>query len=214
MCQLMSGLITKEKTYYDLDSDSHEDLIKKAGVVDDGNSPDFVRVEMIPKDGNIFNHDIKNWVLKVDQDFRPKWFSEKFAEAEMKKAIKELWAERFVLGRTIKEIKNGRWFVGNGGTVQKVLGGTVQKVLGGTVQEVWGGGTVQEVLGGTVQEVLDGGTVQEVLGGTVIIYDGSFKEIKGSGIVIMRNKNRIITAQDFKLEIKKDVPKGEKNENL
>jgi hypothetical protein len=171
MCRLLSAIITKKETLYDLDNDSHEDLIKKAGLKDTTDNPDFVRVEMVPKDGNVFNHDMKNWVLKIDQDFRPEWFSEKFAEAEMRKAVKVLWEERFVINREVKEVKTGRWFVGKGGTVQ----------------EVWDGGTVQEVLDG----------------GTVIVFNGSFKEIKGSGIVILRNENKIITAKDFNLEVRK-----------
>ncbi len=32
MCQFFSGVITKNKTLYDLDSDNHEDLIKKDKV--------------------------------------------------------------------------------------------------------------------------------------------------------------------------------------
>ena len=72
MCQFFSGIITREETIWDYDDDSHEVLIKKAGLNDSSRSPNFVRVELLPKDGDIFNHDLKNWHLNIDQDFRPK----------------------------------------------------------------------------------------------------------------------------------------------
>ena len=172
MCRMLSGLVLKDKTLYNLDRDNHEDLIKEAGLKDESKNPDFVRVEIVPIDGNVFNHDPKNWQLKVDQDFRPDWFSEKFAESEMRKALQELFNERFIIGRTIEKIIEGRWFIGSGGTVQ----------------EVWDGGTVQRVW--------DGGTVQ------VFSNRYTIGEIKGTGIVILRNKENTILTTDKSIKLK------------
>jgi len=114
MSQFFSGLITQNKTLWDYDSDSHEDLIKMSGLKDVDRSPDFVRVELVPIDEDIFHHNPDNWKLKVDQDCKPDWFSEKFAEAEMKKAIKNIWKKRFVINdSTWKECENQRVFVLN-----------------------------------------------------------------------------------------------------
>jgi len=121
MCRMLSGLVLKDKTLYNLDRDNHEDLIKEAGLKDESKNPDFVRVEIVPIDGNVFNHDPKNWQLKVDQDFRPDWFSEKFAESEMRKALQELFDTRFVIGRTIQEIKEGRYFLGKDGVIERAV---------------------------------------------------------------------------------------------
>ena len=111
MCKFMSGIVLKNKLIYDIDIDSHEDLLKKANLNDGTINPNFVRVELLPEDGDVFNHDLKNWKLKVDQDFRPDWFDDKEAEKEMKLAIKEVFEQRFIVNRVVKEIKEGRWFV-------------------------------------------------------------------------------------------------------
>ena len=140
MCQFMSGVITKNKTWFDLDQDSHEFLITKAGLKDKTNSPDFVRVELLPKDNNIFNHNMSNWQIKVDQDFRPDWFSEKFAEAEMKKALKVLIAERFIINSNkLEERRDQRIFVAK--SKVKVYKCVVQ-ARGNSSVEAWGNSSV------------------------------------------------------------------------
>lgn len=70
MCQFFSAIITKNKTHYNLDHDDHGRLLRELKIKDNHCSPNFVRVELLPEDGDIFNHSIKNWKLKVDQDFR------------------------------------------------------------------------------------------------------------------------------------------------
>ena len=106
MCQFFSGIITREKTLWDYYNDSHEELIRKYKLNDNTHDPDFVRVELLPQDNDIFNHDIKNWKLKVDQDYRPEWFNEKFAEQEMKKAIKKVFKKTFLMDQKIDELIN------------------------------------------------------------------------------------------------------------
>ena len=114
MCQFFSGVITKNKTLYDLDSDNHEDLIKKARLKDDTRNPDFVRVELSPKDGDIFNHNMNNWGIRVDQDYKPEWFSGEFAEKEMKEALKRVIDERFIINDKSWQKRRGqRIFVKN-----------------------------------------------------------------------------------------------------
>jgi hypothetical protein len=166
MCKFKSALVLKNKVFMPYDYDSHEQMIDELKLNDKTNSPEFVRVEIVPIDNNIFNHDLKNWQMKVDQDFRPDWFSEKFAEKEMKEELQKFFAERFVIGRTLAEIKEGKFFVGSGGTIQNVSGGTIQDVRGGTIQNVRGG-TIQDVWGGTIQNVR-GGTIQDVWGQVVV----------------------------------------------
>ena len=112
MCQFFSGVITKNKTLVDYNNDSHELLIQKAGLNDTTRNPKFVRVELLPQDGNIWNHNIKNWKLRVDQDFRPDWFEKKWAENEMQNEIKKLWEERFIIDdKSWRKLKDGRFWV-------------------------------------------------------------------------------------------------------
>ena len=191
MCKMLSGLVLKNRTLYNLDRDNHEDLIKEAGLKDESKSPDFVRVEITPIDGNVFNHDSKNWQLKVDQDFRPEWFSEKFADSEMRKALQELFDTRFVIGRTIQEIKEGRYFLGKDGVIERAVanayihtatdnskvgvlrGNSKVGVLRGNskVGVLWGNSHMLKLSSGVqFKEVHDNATVKDVSGKTPIIY--------------------------------------------
>jgi hypothetical protein len=129
MCQIKSGIVLKNKVFMPLDYDSHEEMLKELKLIDKDNKPEFVRVEIIPIDRDIFNHDLKNWQLKVDQDFKPEWFSEKFAEIEMKEQLKNWWSERFLINRELAEIKEGRWFLKNG-KVDIIKGNTL-------IEQMW-----------------------------------------------------------------------------
>jgi len=85
MCQLKSAIVLKDKIFMPLDYDSHEQMISELKLDDSTKSPDFVRVEMVPKDDDIFNHNLDNWELEVDQDFLPEWFNKKLAEKNCSK---------------------------------------------------------------------------------------------------------------------------------
>ena len=108
MCQIKSAIVLKDKVFCPWDYDGHEEMIRELKLNDKTISPDFVRVEIVPIDGNIFNHDLKNWQLKVDQDFRPEWFNEKFAEKELKEILQgkhdDVPEEKFYMRGSIEEV--------------------------------------------------------------------------------------------------------------
>ena len=97
MCQFFSAIITKNGIIFNSATDSHEDLLEQAGIKDDSSSPDFVRVELLPKDHDIFNHQLDNWELKVDQDIIPAWFNKESTESKAKEAIQQVWGEIFFI---------------------------------------------------------------------------------------------------------------------
>jgi hypothetical protein len=189
MCKFISLVATKSKVFGDGNLDSHEDIIKQAKL-DDSKPKElltFCRVEITPKDNDIFNHNISNWVLKVDEERTPDWWSDKQEKMCLLK-VKSILADKsiFLIGGEYEEINEDIRFVKD--VKIKILKGTVQEVYdGGTVQKVWGGGTVQKVYdGGTVQKVYDGGTVQEVCdGGTVqkVWGGGTVQKVWGGGTV-------------------------------
>jgi len=113
--------VLKDKVFLPLDYDSHEQMIKELKLDDTTTNPQFVRVEITPKDNDIFNHNLDNWQLKVDQDFKPDWFNEKLAEEEIKEKLSQWFQERFVINREIAEIGQGRWYLKNG-IIQKLYG--------------------------------------------------------------------------------------------
>ena len=189
MCKFFSVIVTKKSIVWDIDIDNHTTLLEKAGIKDEKKDPNFVRVELLPKDSDVFNHDLKNWKLHVDQDFKPDWFDENDAEKRVKKLVGEVFVGRFIKSK-IKEITAGRWFLGTGGTIQYVSGGTIQYVSGGTIQYV-SGGTIQCVSGGTIQYVN-------------FLYPGKIEKITEGGIVIFKDgdsKRIVVADKRIKLEI-------------
>ena len=85
MCQAFSCLLLESgKVVWEFGVDSHEDLIRKAMLPDDGRDQRFVRVEIAPRNGDYLNPD--EWGYKVDQDETPAWHAPEYAEMECRKA--------------------------------------------------------------------------------------------------------------------------------
>ncbi len=157
MCQIKSGIVLKNSVYCPLDTDSHEEMLKELKLNDTTDKPDFVRVEIVPKDGNIFNHTLDNWVLRVDQDFKPDWFSERFALVEMQKELQVWWKERFCLGK-MDRIEKGRWFLGGSAQVKNIYGSAQVKNICGSaqVEYIYGSAQVKNICGSAQVENICG----------------------------------------------------------
>ena len=117
MCKFHSGIVTykNRSVITDLDKDSHTGLLEIGGLKDTSINPNFVRVEILPTDGDIFNHKLSNWKLHVDQDLIPDWFDKEKAEKLMKISLKNVFKERFIIDNNIKRkiIGNERFFIKN-----------------------------------------------------------------------------------------------------
>lgn len=111
MCRPFSGIIGHKhsKVFYDLDIDSHEELIKKFKLRDDKDTPNFVRFEINPKN-NVFDKSPENWVFRIDQDRIPDWFDKKRAEKQARVMLADFLENRVLVGKKIDEITEGRWF--------------------------------------------------------------------------------------------------------
>ena len=180
MCQFKSAIVLKNRIVCPLDLDSHTDILESINMKDDNEFPNFVRIEMIPKDGDIFNHNLNNWVLKVDQDFIPEWFDEDKTEKQMREIyMPEVFEKRFIIDREVDEITEGRWFMKNGilnklagsATIQRVCdSATIQRVCdSATVQDVYDSAIIQFVFdSATIQRVFDSATIQNVYGSAII----------------------------------------------
>ena len=92
MCNAFSCLFMKNgEVYWEFGTDSHEDLIRAAKLMDDGREQTFVRVEITPRNQSYLRPD--KWVYRVDQGNRPEWYRAEFAEEECRKAHAE-WLKK------------------------------------------------------------------------------------------------------------------------
>jgi hypothetical protein len=83
VCKFFSGIMKYKMAgiWWDMDLDSHTDILEKFKIKDERDSrvekTPWVKFEMTPKDGDVFNHSRENWRLDVDsdhsQDSIPSW---------------------------------------------------------------------------------------------------------------------------------------------
>jgi hypothetical protein len=197
MCQFKSAIVLKDKIVCPLDVDSHSTILESLGIADNNEFPNFVRIEMTPKDGDVFNHDLANWELEVDQDFKPDWFDPAKAEEHMKKYHMPEVFERFIIDREVQEIKEGRWYMKNGiirnlsGTaiIEQMWGNSQVNVMreSSQVKEMWGNSQVKEMWGNSqVKEMWESSQVKEMWGNSqvnVMWGNSQVKEMWGNSQV-------------------------------
>ena len=208
MCQIKSAIVLKDRIYMPFKHDHHSQMLEELGVKDDSQFPNFVRVEITPKDGDIWNHDINNWKLRVDQDFRPDWFDVDEVEPRAKEKLKEWFEQCFVIDdKNWKEYKDTKIYVKNG-KVKAFNSSVVARGNSSVVArenssvEAWGNSSVEAwenssvVAWGNSQIVIpqsmwykdvkingvhDNATVKDLHGDKPIIYvakDSDFKMVK------------------------------------
>jgi hypothetical protein len=84
MCNAYSCIVLKNrKVIWKLGTDSHDDLLRSAGIADDTKDPAkiaFCRIEISPKNKDYPNPDAK-YVFKIDTDIVPVWWEERHEKA-------------------------------------------------------------------------------------------------------------------------------------
>ncbi|MCX8130915.1 MAG: hypothetical protein N3I35_12550 [Clostridia bacterium] len=117
MCQFKSFIALKDRVYFDLKEESHSQLLEKLGIKDDylNATKSFVRCEIIPKDGDLFNHSMDNWKLNVDQDIVPDWFDKDEVEGNFKdRYLPEVFEKCFAIDeQSCKEYRDTKVYVKN-----------------------------------------------------------------------------------------------------
>jgi len=191
MCRPASFVLTKQKVFWGLRTESHEQIIadNKLREMTARNNPSLVRVEVVPPGGD-WNAPLRKWEYHLDQDILPAWYDAEDCERRAKHALKDWYKAKVVKqGEVVASINGESTKTYVCGTVNEVRdNGTVNKVWGnGTVNKVWGNGTVNEVRdNGTVNEVWDNGTVNRVRdNGTVndVWGNGTVNKVWGNGTV-------------------------------
>ena len=114
MCKLKSCLVLEDRIFCP-DYDSHDRMLEELKIKDTQRnaSTRFVRVELYPKDGDIFS-DIDSWGFNIDQDIRPDWFFEELEKPKVVEAVKE-WAQKHIfIGETgIELTADGIYYLKN-----------------------------------------------------------------------------------------------------
>jgi len=87
MCRPASMIVLPgHKVHWSRSSDSHEDQIRELDLDDTTAEPNFVRVEIVPPDGDL-RRPLAEWQYRVDQDFRPRWYRAEHGESAVRAAL-------------------------------------------------------------------------------------------------------------------------------
>ena len=97
MCQPASFVVTKDRVFWSLRTDSHSEIIAEYELHEHGShGPKIVKVEITPPDGD-FTRPLTEWVYKVDQDILPDWHDNADTESRSRNALDEWAAKRLLL---------------------------------------------------------------------------------------------------------------------
>jgi len=192
MCDHAAAIVTKTNVHW-CETPSHTDMIKKLGLRDDTESPDFVRVQIVPPDLD-YRLPCERWLFQLDQDFRPDWYNREEVESAVRAKLPEWRTRSVVMPGERREKHDGGLIVACYGEIGRVIGnGRVDVVVdNGRVGRVAVNGRVGRVaVNGRVDWVSDNGRV------TSYCDSGCSAKLADKGHIIdMRgDRPRIIVAQ-------------------
>ena len=171
MCEIKSMIVLKNKIYCPLDLDHHTQMLKELNIEDNKVNPNFVRIEVIPKDNDLFNHNLNNWKINIDQDYKPDWFFIEEYEEKIKIELQKWFEQRFLIDDNFgKIIKEGKWFLKNSTVSDMYNNSTVSRMYGNsTVSRMNSNSTVSEMCGNsTVSEMCGNSTVSKMCGNSTV----------------------------------------------
>jgi len=111
MCKFFSGILKKDgKVLYQENSNSHDSIVKHFKLDEKDDTKKWLRFEILQKDGDNDNHDLRTWRIKIDEPTTPDWYlrNKSFFDKKMRKALKENFVEpimRFPIEQEAKLLK-------------------------------------------------------------------------------------------------------------
>ena len=96
MCKFASFVLTKDREFYSLTSDSPTNIISEHNLNEWGaRGPNIVKVEISPTNKIKKWPSLKAWTFVIDQDKTPDWFDAKQAEARTREALQRRFKSGF-----------------------------------------------------------------------------------------------------------------------
>jgi hypothetical protein len=202
MCQPAAMVLTESAVHWRGESDSHEHIIKAAGLIDDKLPPDIVRVEVVPPDGDM-TRPLSEWIYHVDQDVMPTWYSAAREEARARGALPEWFVACVIASGEHDTIgAETRYLCGSANVGRLECGQTLREMWGSSqVGAMWGSSQVGEMRGSSqVGEMRGSSQVRAMWGSSQVreMRDSSqVREMWGSSQVgAMRDSSQVRAMRD------------------
>jgi hypothetical protein len=163
MCQPASFVLTKDRVFWSLKTDSHTEIIAEYEMHEDGaRGVNLLKVEITPTNDK-WELPLADWNYRIDQDHRPAWHDAERDEERARKALVEWAAKRLII--------DGRDVVVASGTNAICYRSTVRAYGSSTVTD-YGSSTVR-AYGSSTVTAYDSSTVRAYGSSTVRAYGSS-----------------------------------------
>ena len=150
MCKFWSCIVDFDgNVYHNPMSDNHSDITLPENLTDntaDKKEMQFAKIEIAPTDENVFS-DQKKWILRIDEERKPEWWSE-FHVKQCRTELKHFLSASLFVGKEIDKIETGRVWIKDC-KIDTLSGNVIVVQLSGTSQvgEMRGTSRVGEMRG-------------------------------------------------------------------
>ena len=136
MCRPASFVLTKNKVFWSLETDSHEDIVAEYKLSENGvRGIKILRVEVSPNNGDL-SRPLKEWEFGYDQDLLPSWVNEKKDKKRVRLALKQ-WAKAKLFTKGEHVVKKGSVYL-SGSSSAKLFDSSSAKLFGHSSVELFG----------------------------------------------------------------------------
>ena len=114
MCNPASFVLTKDKVFFSLKSESHQDIIEENNLHADGvRGANILACEISPLNGDL-SSDPETWEFHVDEHYPvPEWFDAERDETRARSALKNWYAQKVITSGS-REVRDQQiWVFGN-----------------------------------------------------------------------------------------------------
>jgi hypothetical protein len=197
MCQFKSFILLKEKIHYSLKTDSHSDLLEELNIKDESVFPNFVRVEVLPKDKDIFNLNIDNWKVCVDQDYLPDWFNLEEQSERILKVFPEIIEKQIIINEKGIIIKDQIAYCKNSSVVARENSSVVARENSSVV--AWGNSSVVARENSSV-EARENSSVVALENSSVVARENSSVVARENSSVVARGNSSVVALENSSVE--------------
>ena len=192
MCQFKSALVLKDRIFLP-DYDSHDKMLQELGIEDNftNASKVFVRVELLPTDGNILSA-VDGWKLIVNQDILPEWWNEAERLPQLKELV-ETWMRKHTFYAGKHEVSDGVWLA-TGSAAVRATGSAKVSAFNGAMVMATDSATVTaynsaavRATGSVMVLAFNGAAVRATGSAKVSAYDSAMVRATGSATVSAYN---------------------------